>query len=497
MIQRKLATYESSLPPDDDHPYRTGAWQPTHTEWEVTDCVVEGDLPDDLNGVYLRNTENPLHHSIGMYHPFDGDGMIHAVEFANGKANYRNRFTRTDGFEAEFAAGHPLWAGIAESPEKSIRRDGIGARTLLKDASSTDVVVHNGVGLSTHYQCGDVWAFDPVTLEQHGRVAWDKPVPPEGVSAHARVDYDTNELIFFNYGKQAPYMHYGVVDQNNQLIHYTDVELPGPRLPHDLAFTPNYTILNDFPLFWDPEGLKHDHHAVRFFPDLPSRFAVIPRHGSEVRWFEASPTFVLHWINAYEDGDEIVLDGFFQKNPQPAVTPDMGFYEKIFRFLDNSLMEPVPYRWRLNLATGAVKEEQLSETSSEFGMVRHNQFGKPYRYYVSAGNAPGWFLFDHLVRTDLDTGSEQVYRLPEGVFASESPIAPRDGGSAEDDAYILTYVSDLNNDRSECLVFDAADITPGPIARVKLPQRISSGTHSTWVPAAELAHGPGTNGTSR
>ena len=87
-----------------------------------------------------------------------------------------------------------------------------------------------------------------------------------------------------------------------------------------MAFTENYAILNDFPLFWDPELLEHDVHLPRFYPDIPSRFAVIPRRGStgDIRWFEADPTFVLHFVNAYEDGDEIVLDGFFEGDPQPA-----------------------------------------------------------------------------------------------------------------------------------------------------------------------------------
>ena len=61
-------------------------------------------------------------------------------------------------------------------------------------------------------------------------------------------------------------------------------------------------------------------HLPRFYPDIPSRFAVIPRRGGtdDIRWFEADPTFVLHFTNAYEDGDEIVLDGFFEGAPQPA-----------------------------------------------------------------------------------------------------------------------------------------------------------------------------------
>jgi len=187
METRVVARFESTLPLDDDHPYRTGAWQPNATEWSVTDCDVEGELPDDLSGVYLRNTENPLHPAIGRYHPFDGDGMVHAIEFGNGAANYRNRFVRTAGFEAELAVGAPLWAGLAESPKKS-RRDGWGARSRLKDSSSTDIVVHGGRAFTSFYQCGDLYGLDPLTLEQFGAEGWAGRFPPEGVSAHPKAD---------------------------------------------------------------------------------------------------------------------------------------------------------------------------------------------------------------------------------------------------------------------------------------------------------------------
>ena len=74
-----------------------------------------------------------------------------------------------------------------------------------------------------------------------------------------------------------------------------------------MAFTEHFAILNDCPMYWDPDLLAKGVHAVRFHPDLPTRFAVVPRLGDgPARWFEAEPTYVLHWINAYEDGDEIV-----------------------------------------------------------------------------------------------------------------------------------------------------------------------------------------------
>ena len=108
----------STLGADDSHPYRTGAWQPNFTEYDADDLEVEGTIPDDLAGVYIRNTENPVHAAIGRYHPFDGDGMLHSITFGDGRAEYHNRFVRTLGLQAENEAGHALWAGLAESPQR-------------------------------------------------------------------------------------------------------------------------------------------------------------------------------------------------------------------------------------------------------------------------------------------------------------------------------------------------------------------------------------------
>ena len=490
-IAAKLA---STLPADDDHPYRTGAWRPQTTEYIADDLtVVEGEVPIDLDGVYLRNTENPLHPAVKFYHPFDGDGMIHVVGFQDGKAFYRNRFVRTEGLAAEIAAGGPLWAGLAEPPKVAVREKGWGARGAMKDASSTDVVVHRGTALTSFYQCGDLYRVDPLSADTLGRETWNGGFPFDwGVSAHPKADDATGELLFFSYSKEAPYLRYGVVDANNDLAHLTDVPLPGPRLPHDMTFTPNYAILNDFPLFWDPDLLARGVHAPRFFRELPSRFAVIPRRGSsaEVRWFEAEPTFVLHFANAYEDGDEIVLDGFFQGSPEPADTGDgagLGEkYHRAFRFLALDRMQTRLHRWRLNLVTGATTEEQLTDSITEFGMINGGYAGRPYRYTYASTGKPGWFLFDGLVRHDVGTGTEERYVYGDGVFGSETAMAPRVGSTGEDDGYLVTLTTDMVADASFCLVFDAARLSDGPVCKLRLPERVSSGTHSTWASGAEL-----------
>ncbi|GAA0233342.1 carotenoid oxygenase family protein [Cryptosporangium japonicum] len=480
----------STLPGDDDHPYRTGPWRPQTTEWSADDLeVVEGEVPADLDGVYLRNTENPLHPSVKNYHPFDGDGMVHVVGFRDGRTFYRNRFVRTDGLLAENEAGEALWAGVSENPALSRRDDGWGARGRMKDASSTDVIVHRGTALTSFYQCGDLYRVDPYSGQTRGKEDWGGRFPYQwGVSAHPKVDDRTGELLFFNYSKEAPYMHYGVVDADNALVHYVDVPLPGPRLPHDMAFTENYAILNDLPLFWDPAALERGVHAPRWHRDVPARFAVIPRRGGtdQIRWFEAESTYVLHFTNAYEDGDEIVLDGFFQGDPEPADNGMGDKWQRAFRFLALDRMQSRLHRWRLNLVTGAVREEQRSDRVTEFGMINGEHAGRDYRYVWAATGKPAWFLFDGLVRHDLKTGAEEHLSFGDGVYGSETAMAPRVGGSGEDDGYLVTLTTDMNADASYCVVLDAARIADGPVCKLKLPERISSGTHSTWAAGSEL-----------
>jgi carotenoid cleavage dioxygenase-like enzyme len=468
-----------------DHPYMNGAWTPNFDEYDAYDLPVIGEIPKDLDGVYVRNTENPVHDPIGTYHPFDGDGMIHAMRFRDGKAEYRNRFIRTKGFEAEAAAGGPIWAGLAGHPGQS-KQPGWGAQGSLKDSSSTDVVVHAGQILSTFYQCGEPYRLDPLTLAPLGIDAWG---PSEGVSAHAKVDEATGELLFFNYSKAAPYMHYGVVGPDNQLKHFVPIALPGPRLPHDMAFTKNYSILPDLPLFWEPELLAKGYHAARFHPELPTRFAIIPRHGSaeDIRWFEAKPCYVLHWGNAYEDGDEIVLDGYFQADPQPppleGYGPRLG---QMMAYLDPHSMKPRLYRWRFNLKTGAVTEGPLDDRVLEFGTFNQQIAGTKGRYLYSTTSKPGWFLFTGLVQHDLETGRSVGYDFGPERYGSEAPFAPRIGAADEDDGYLISFVTDMIEDRSECVVLDAKDIAAGPLCRIVLPHRISSGTHACWAGRDQL-----------
>ena len=159
----------------------------------------------------------------------------------------------------------------------------------------------------------------------------------------------------------------------------------------------------------------------------------------------------------------------------------------MFRFLAQDIMQTRLHRWRMNLVTGATSEEDLSDLYTEFGTIHNGFGGRPYRYNYAATNEPGWFVFNGLVKHDTLTGRAERYQFEPGVFCSEVGVAPRVGGTEEDDAYLVTLTVDMNRDLSECVVFRANDVGRGPIARAQLPERIASGTHSCWAPGESIA----------
>ncbi len=468
----------TSLEPN-DHPYLNGAWKPVHEEVNASDLqLVSGAIPEDLDGVYIRNTQNQIHEPLGYFHPFEGDGMLHQIDFHKGKASYRNRFVRTRGFAAEQEAEGSLWGGFCDSPALSYRK-GFGFTQALKDASNTDIVVHAGKAMSLFYMNGEGYRVDATTLETIGVESW---VPIDGISAHAKLNENTGELYFFNYTVYPPFAHYGVVDKHNKLTAYRPVALPGPRVMHDMAFSENYAIFSDFPLMIQNDG------TLGMSWDMPSRFGLVPRNGAsdEVRWFNAKPTFVQHYLNAYEEGDEVILDGYFQEDPLPKELPKEHPADAApaFAILHAGSIRPILYRWRFNLVTGETHEECIDDqhrTNLEFGMFNQRYAGRKYRYAYSTTLKEDMFLMRHWVKHDLQTGESITYELPEGVYCSESPFVPKAGAVDEDDGYLVSFISDQNTNTSECWILDAKRITDGPIARIALPHKIKSGTHSTWA----------------
>lgn len=465
-------------------PALSGNNAPIHDESVFEDLPVIGEVPRDFGGLYVRNGPNAHFAPTWRYHAYDGDGMLHAVSFRDGRVGYRNRWVRTSGLAEEMQAGHALWKGLKE-PWRGDRPD-----QPLKNTSNTDVKYHAGRLVSLWYRSGLAYALDPQTLATLGAADFDGAVPR--MSAHSRPDEHTGELMFFDYGLEPPYMSYGVVGPDRRLKHRIEIPLSGPSLPHDMAVTEHYSILHDFPLRPDPEALKAGRYKIRFRADEPSRFAVVPRHGSadQIRWFTARPTYMLHVVNAWEDGDEVVMVGTpYRLHAGADGQPDA---RRLERTIHERQRDFLLYEWRFDLKTGQTRERVIDDVlNTEFPVINSRFQGRRNRwsYHVvfpyGGREEP---RFPGLVKYDLETGGYIAYSAGPQFFYNEPGFAPRDDAQAEDDGYLVTLVWNPRDQRSEVQIFDCRDarLAAGPVARVLLPRRVPHGFHATFVSQATL-----------
>ena len=463
---------------NDLNPYIRGFYAPEPQEFTAIDLPVVGELPKDLYGAFTRNGPNPARPPSGLHHWFDGDGMVHSIYFENGKAEYRNRYVRSADFVADLAGS----CGAAGVLKPASRARG---EKVYKDTANTDLVVHNGELMALWYISGTPVRIHPRTLDGMREETFGGKLPRH-VSAHSKVDPVSGEFVFFDYALYEPWMSFGTVSKDNVLTHFSKVELPGPRLPHDMGLTENYVILHDLPVVFTERGLRNNLWQIEL-RDQPARFGVVPRNGSgaQVRWFETDPCYIYHVINAWEDGEEVVMTACRMVPNGLKPNTAYGPYASMVAVLN---LHGVAVEWRMNMRTGQIKQRQIDDRIGEFPVVNLDKASRKTRWSYHVAIAPGDMQrFDGLYKYDLQSGACQVHRYAEGCGGSEAGFAPRIGAADEDEGYVIVFVTDPSSDRSEVQVLNSKTFEDGPIARVPLPGRVPAGFHGTWVRGDQMA----------
>jgi carotenoid cleavage dioxygenase len=495
---RKYTDLSTQDPPDRpgwvdhvDNPYLHGPYTPVISEVTAVDLkATEGEIPRDLYGAYMRQGPNPVFEPPGLYHWFDGDGMVHGVYFRDGRASYIRKWVQTRSLKDDITRGHATSSGIMGPYDVSRVTDRETTHynsDYCKDTSNTTLNLHNGKLLSAWYNAGRLYRLDPLTLATEGEEDFGGSVDTP-LNAHGKTDPRTGEFINYGYADFQPWLTYYVFGRDGKVRHKARIETPGPRLPHDTTITPNHTILHDFPLYHDVNVLRRTgHRVVQFHRNVPTRFGVIPRYGAQddVRWFEFEPGYVLHMVNAWEEGDWIIMDGCFQPDPTIRRDPQEGQLASMLAYLRYT---GHLRRWRMNLKTGEKSEQQLDDLNVEFCMPDTALYGVKtrYSYHQLIPTDLQTSAFEGLVKYDHETATREIYHYPQGWFPSEAPFAPRVGRRSEDDGYAITLATHIGDYRSEAWIFDAQRIAAGPIARVALPARVPAGFHASWYPGEEL-----------
>ncbi len=456
------------------NPFLSGNFAPISTEVYGENLQIIGELPPSLQGMFVRNGPNPQFPPLGQYHWFDGDGMLHGVHIQGGEAVYRNRYVQTRGWLLEHQAGRPLWSGLLEPPQPD-NPHGPG-----KNTANTALVWHAGQFLAL-WEGGEPHRIELPDLKTSGPFTYSGKLV-SAFTAHPKVDPVTGEMLFFGYSLfQPPYVQSSVVSAAGELLQTVPIDLPVGVMMHDFAITEHYTIFLNLPLTFSPERMQRGEPPFMFERDRPSQFGILPRHGdnTQIRWFEAPACYVFHTLNAFEDGEEVVLIAC-----RMAATSVLAG--------DTTPVDPesdIPrlHRWRFNLRTGAVQEQRLDETAGEFPQINEQYLGRPNRYgYVARSSANDPLpRFDGLIKYDFQNGTSTHHAFGNHRFGGEAVFVPRPGAAIEDAGWLLTFVHDEASATSELVVIDAQNFTAEPVARILIPQRVPYGFHGTWVDASK------------
>ena len=445
-----------------------GVFAPVADELEVADLAVTGAIPPALRGAYVRTGPNPRFEPIGRYHIFDGDGMLHAVTLADGRASYRNRWIRSKALVAEERAGRAIYGGMFElvfpSPEE------VGDAGAMKNTGNTHVVRHAGQIYALMEAAKPIRIADDLsTLDEYD---FDGALRGS-FTAHPKFDPETGEMLFFGY---VPSLTYHVVDATGRLVRSEPIATPRPTMMHDFVTTRDHVVFLDAPAVMDFGRYLEGGPLASWQPEHGTRIGVMPRDGgsADVRWFEMDSTWVAHFLNAFEEGGRIVVDGCamdefnfgFDLDGRPAAA------------------EGVLSRITIDLEAGRVTREALDDRVGDFPRINDDRNGLPNRYGYVAWYAGGSTDdgFDALVKYDLATGASEEYVFP-GCTVGEFSFAPDPDGTAEDDGWLVGFVHAPGGTASDLCILDAHAVAAGPIARVHMPRRVPFGFHGNWFAA--------------
>ena len=450
-------------------PFLEGALAPATEELTAFDLKVTGRVPRDLDGRYLRTGPNALGvEDPRAHHWMLGDGMVHGVRLRGGRAEwYRNRWVRSSQVAKKLGEPYP-----GEVPPDDF-------------ACNTHVIPYKGRILALQ-------EGGPLPYELDGDLNTVRPYDfrstLEGAfTAHTKYDAAADELHAVAYYPTWDHVRHIMIDRTGKVARSNKIPVADAPMMHDFALTQKYVIVMDIPITFDAAAAEAGAIVPYIWNERhPTRLGVMPRTGGVTRWFEIDPVYFSHTLNAYDQGDTVVVE--YSSMPAPFFAAGRGSGGPA------ATGAPTLDRWTIDLRTGQVRSTRIDDLPQEFPRIneslvsRRHRFGytasasEMWRAYLSVDGVPPDDQFTNcLVKHDMLRDTKQVVRFAKDAAASEPVFVPRRGARDEDDGYILSYVNDPDRGATDLVILSAQDFTSHPLARVHLPGRVPLGFHGSWV----------------
>jgi all-trans-8'-apo-beta-carotenal 15,15'-oxygenase len=310
--------------------------------------------------------------------------------------------------------------------------------------------------------------------------------------------------------------------------------LPGAAFnPHDAAvslgsivFFQTATAFNPAPYIF---GLSGPAQCVHIDGESPMLVHVLPRPGVGGRGGrvagdeddDAKPitlatddaSFLVHHANAFEvpgsKGRRLaVWSSGWDPAALAALKASKGGMLGSWSVVLSGRFDAIPFSkilcHTLDLDARTVTRTALYEaTGAEHPKVNPAWAGRPTRFVWFTAAAPGANPPgmpgppQAIMKLDTLTGATQAWVPGPRVFAEEVVFVPvggvgGPGGAAEDDGWLLAMTFDAATNTSALVILDAAAVSAGPVARVKLSHGVPHGLHGDWT---DVMYGPGSEVT--
>jgi len=460
------------------------AWRPTDLEesYEITD--IEGEIPRELNGTLFRNGPSQKIQPQEGYealHLFDGDGLVNAFRFEDGRVSYQGRFVESPTYLIEQQEGRACFAFVGvDVPDPS-------DQALLRQTHNTNIVHHAGK-LMALVENAPPFEIDPKTLGPVGYDDFQGKIFGMSTTAHPKIDGRTGQMLIHGYQPFEPYVQLYVIEPDGTCSLAEPIETPYPVMAHDFAITENYVVLPLGPVLMDGERLMNGQpyaDTLSWQPEKGLKFAIRPRAaGGQVQWFEApNPGYMFHPGNAYEKDGKIYMDAC-------TYVDGVAFLDDIKKWRRGEVTPQFganPFLYEFDLATGVCRERKLDDRGAEFPRMDDRRMGYENRWGYAVLSRPGdkagepGYPWSRVMKYDRQGGPSAIHDYGRWHWPNEPVFVPRTATSSEDDGFVVNYVYDGTDDSSYLAILDAQNMDQPLLAKARLKHRLPQGFHGNFV----------------
>jgi carotenoid cleavage dioxygenase-like enzyme len=451
---------------------------------------VRGTFPAWLRGSLLRT--GPAKFDVGsttVNHWFDGLAMLHRFSFADGEVVYANRFLQSESYSEAAAKGALARGEFATDPCRTLfQRVAAVFSPRLTDNCNVNVDCFGGEIVALTETTLPV-RFDAETLETLGHFAGSAEVG--GMVSMAHPHHDAARGCRYSYvvdlGRHSKYRLFSIPDDGSPERVVAEMAVDKPSYMHSFAMTERYLVLTEFPLVVDPLRLMLAAEPFirnyRWAPERGLKIHVFDKDtGDLVVSHSSQAAFAFHHVNAFEDGDDIVID--------VIAYDDAGIIDQLYlaRLRNGDTVGAtgrLTRYWVPLLADAPVDGMVVADDMLELPRIDYERCaGRPYRYVWGTGRSANGAFLDTIVRVDVSTGETSRWAA-DGCYPGEPVFVGKPESAVEGDGVLLSIVLDAARGVSFLLVLDAQ--TLGEIARAECPHHIPFGFHGSFFPATSPA----------